>query len=155
MTLPLDFVKRKAIILQDQQICPFNSQNTTWFKPAFALLYLPSTCRFRLCDIWRSFIVQRILWCNNWSLSFHSANVVQLRNQHDLLDDLAQETEGYLYNEIIVELLGQLDLPQGEEHIHTNLRRCYEVMCDNGFFEKKELNMLEAWLLDLKTIDKA
>ena len=42
--------------------CPFNSQSTWWWEPAFPLLYLPSHCSFRMTDIWRSFIAQRCLW---------------------------------------------------------------------------------------------
>ena len=40
--LPIIFEKNNTIALGSKTWCPFNSQNTTWFKPAFPLLS-PST----------------------------------------------------------------------------------------------------------------
>src|SRR6185369_7426051 len=71
MELPVHFKKRTPVILGLNSICPFNSQNTTWFKQAFPLLYLPSYCSFRMTDIWRSFIAQRICAANGWYILFH------------------------------------------------------------------------------------
>ena len=62
--------------------CPFNSQNTTWWEDAYELMYLPSFCSFRMTDIWRSFIAQRIAWANGWSILFHEPTVFQIRNSH-------------------------------------------------------------------------
>ena len=40
--LPVHFDKTKLrIALAEGSICPFNSQNTTWFREAFPLMYLP------------------------------------------------------------------------------------------------------------------
>lgn len=54
LPLPVKFNKTDSIALGNNSVCPFNSQNTTWFKEAFPLLYLPSYCSFRMTDIWRS-----------------------------------------------------------------------------------------------------
>ena len=59
--LPVKFKKKDAIILNKGVYCPFNSQNTIFMSDAYPLLYLPSTCSFRMTDIWRSFIAQRCL----------------------------------------------------------------------------------------------
>src|SRR5438270_335676 len=52
--LPLTFRTDRRIALGGSAWCPFNSQNTTWTREAFPLLYLPSYCSFRMTDIWRS-----------------------------------------------------------------------------------------------------
>jgi hypothetical protein len=64
--LPLNFKNHAPVALPEGNWCPFNSQNTTWFPEAYLLLYLPSYCSFRMTDIWRSFVAQRIAWTCNW-----------------------------------------------------------------------------------------
>ena len=132
--------------------CPFNSQNTTWWADAFPLLYLPAYCTFRMTDIWRSFIAQRIAWENNWSLLFHEPNGEQARNQHDLMRDFADEIPGYLRNAEICELLSQLKLQGGVEHLGENLRICYERLVSKNVFDPKELMLVQAWLDDVQQI---
>src|SRR5262249_31382202 len=60
LPLPQTFRRSVQLALGAGSWCPFNSQNTTWWPQAYPLLYLPSHCSFRMMDIWRSFIAQRI-----------------------------------------------------------------------------------------------
>jgi hypothetical protein len=149
LPLPVTFNKHKRIALGRNSICPFNSQNTTWFKASFPLLYLPSFCSFRMTDIWRSFVAQRICWENEWSVLFHNATVWQERNEHRLTADFADETQGYLYNHVIVEHLKQLSLKPGVENIPENLLICYEQFIRMNLIDRAEINLIEAWLTDL------
>jgi hypothetical protein len=150
--LPVQFNKFDNVALGAQAICPFNSQNTTWFKEAFALLYLPSFCSFRMTDIWRSFIAQRILWTCGWTVLFHNSTVRQERNDHSLMGDFKDEISGYTNNLEIMQTLNQLDLAPGKEAIPSNLLRCYQAMVEKQFIEADELPLVEAWLHDLKTL---
>jgi hypothetical protein len=154
--LPHDFKTIAYPIRLSQKLwCPFNSQNTTWLKPAFPLLYLPSYCSFRMTDIWRSFIAQRIAWECGWQLVFHNATVFQERNEHNLLKDFEQEIPGYLLNEKIRKTLEDAPLKSGVDHIGHNLRTCYEILVrDNVITSKSELDLLEAWLHDLEKISQ-
>ena len=54
LPLPVKFQGDFNVALGAGSWCPFNSQNTTWFRKAFPLMYLPSYCSFRMTDIWRS-----------------------------------------------------------------------------------------------------
>lgn len=146
------FEKRKEIAIGKNTWCPFNSQNTTWFRPAFALLYLPSYCSFRMTDIWRSFIAQRIFWTCEWSILFHNATVWQERNEHNLLKDFEDEVPGYLNNGKICKMLSELELLPGTENIYNNLRTCYQGMVNNKWIDEKELILLENWIEDLNSI---
>jgi hypothetical protein len=149
--LPVEFNKRtKPIILEHGVWCPFNSQNTTWFKRAFPLLYLPSFCSFRMTDIWRGFVAQRILWTIEGRLSFHNANVRQERNEHDLLDDFRDEISGYLGNGNIKTLLENLPLRQGEKHILENLRSCYQALVNDEYIDADEMSLLDSWISDIE-----
>lgn len=154
MPLPLNFSKGNSIALGKGTWSPFNSQNTTWFKEAFPLLYLPSYCSFRMCDIWRSFVALRICWANNWATLFHEATVYQDRNEHNLLRDFKDEVEGYLNNAAICEGLAGLDIKSGSENIGENLIKCYEFFVRMNLIDKKEMKLLEGWLFDLESLSR-
>lgn len=140
----------EQVILGKGSICPFNSQNTTWFKEAFPLLYLPSFCSFRMTDIWRSFIAQRILGECDWGIAFHGPTVLQERNDHSLIKDFEDEISGYLGNGKIVEELYSLNLEPGPSQMTTNLFLCYEMMTSMGFIDSKELRLVKSWIDDLE-----
>jgi hypothetical protein len=147
--LPINFNKRNPIALGNKTWCPFNSQNTTWFPEAFPLLYLPSYCSFRMTDIWRSFVAQRIAWTCGWPILFHESTVWQERNEHNLLKDFEDEIPGYLNNAKICRMLESLDLNSGVENISENLIRCYKMLTENNFVGKEEMPLVEAWVKDI------
>lgn len=147
--LPQTFNQNMQLALGQDSWCPFNSQNTTWFKEAFPLLYLPSFCSFRMTDIWRSFIAQRICWANDWQILFHGPTVWQERNEHNLLKDFSDEVVGYLNNASMCEMLANLELFPGVENLPKNLLICYRALIDRGLVGDGEMALLEAWLEDL------
>jgi hypothetical protein len=149
LELPVSFARKRAIALRKGVWCPFNSQNTTWWPITYPLLYLPAYCSFRMTDIWRSFVAQRICWENNWSILFHSATVKQDRNPHELMRDFRDEIPGYLNNRQICRELEKVNLISGAEHIGQNLRRCYKLLVEQDVVEDRELVLLDAWLNDV------
>ena len=150
LPLPLNFRADRRLALAGNSWCPFNSQNTTFWREAFPLLYLPAYCSFRMTDIWRSFVAQRIGWENGWSILFHEPSVYQLRNDHSLMRDFADEVPGYLHNRKIGETLDALSLKPGVEHIGANLLACYEALVSAKIMESREMPLVEAWLADLE-----
>jgi len=144
--LPQYFRGDRSVALGRGSLCPFNSQNTTWWPDAYPLMYLPSYCSFRMTDIWRSFVAQRIAWENGWSVLFHQPTVWQERNEHDLMRDFADEIPGYLKNATIGKVLEALDLEAGREAIPDNMRRCYRALVPVGAVEERELTLLDGWL---------
>ncbi len=150
--LPIKFDKHESIALGLNAICPFNSQNTTWFKEAFPLLYLPSYCSFRMTDIWRSFIAQRIGWTCGWSVLFHNSTVRQERNDHSLMKDFEDEVSGYVNNARIVSTLTRLPLKEGAENICENLLNCYHALIDLSVIDKREIVLVKAWIKDLESL---
>ncbi len=146
------FFLNRRLTLRKNLWSPFNSQNTTWFKVAFPLMYLPSYCSISLTDIWRSFIAQRIAWTCGWKILFHSPNVYQERNKHDLLTDFEDELPGYKFNKTIRTSLEDVELKDGVGNIYDNLFSCYELMVKNKWIGSKELKLLELWINDLESI---
>ncbi|MFC4721178.1 STELLO glycosyltransferase family protein [Geojedonia litorea] len=150
--LPISFSKAVPLALGQNAFCPFNSQNTTWFKEAFQLLYLPSYCSFRMTDIWRSYIAQRIAWTCGWSVLFHNSTVRQDRNEHNLLTDFKDEVSGYTNAQQIYEHLLALDLKKGPEHIAANMTLCYQALIDLKLIGEAELELLALWLQDVNSL---
>jgi len=152
LPLPQTFRKDRRVALTGGSWCPFNSQNTTWWPDAFKLLYLPSYCSFRMTDIWRSFIAQKIAWINGWAILFHEPTMTQQRNVHNLLRDFNDEIPGYLHNSEICEALESLQLETGVEKIGDNLKVCYEKLVSMSLIDREELKLLDAWLEDIKQL---
>ncbi|MEG3638306.1 STELLO glycosyltransferase family protein [Magnetococcus sp. PR-3] len=151
LTLPLPrvFEPNRQVVLNDGVWCPFNSQNTLWWRDAFPLLYLPATCSFRMTDIWRSFVAQRLAWSCGWKVLFFSPTVWQERNEHDLNRDFRDEVPGYLHNADIAAGLAKLDLPPGTANLTANLRTCYQWLVEQQLMEPLELTLVEDWISDL------
>lgn len=143
-------VLQNNIILDQYSWCPFNSQNTVWFKEVFPLLYLPSTCSFRMTDIFRSYIAQRLLWTIDANLSFGNSSVYQDRNEHSLIKDFQDEIAGYLNDKKIIQTLTDIDLKRGVEHLPENLLRCYRKLVEQKILQETELMILDAWIQDLQ-----
>jgi STELLO glycosyltransferase-like protein len=150
--LPQYFRQDRRVALLDGSWCPFNSQNTTWWRDAAPLLYLPATCSFRMTDIWRSFIATRIGIENGWAILFHEPSVRQERNEHDLLSDFRDEVPGYLNNNNICEALRGLSLRSGRDHLGDNLRVCYDLLVRLGHLKREELILVDAWINDVSEV---
>jgi hypothetical protein len=105
----------RSVILEKGTWAPFNSQNTLFFKEAFALLYLPCYVSPRITDIWRSLVAQISLWVHNYRIIFHTSDAKQVRNRHDLKKDFELETNCYLQNKRISEEFTRLALKLNEK----------------------------------------
>ncbi|MDT4968803.1 MAG: hypothetical protein QOJ64_3540 [Acidobacteriota bacterium] len=151
LPLPLSFRGDRRVALTQGSWSPFNSQNTTWWRDAFPLLYLPAYCSFRMTDIWRSFIAQRIAWANDWGVLFHEPTVWQERNEHNLMRDFKDEVPGYLNNSAIAEALDKLPIEKGLDRLGDNLRICYEELVRMELVGREELALLDGWIADMST----
>lgn len=149
LELPFRFDRGEPVALAAGAWCPFNSQNTTWWPEAYPLLYLPATCSFRMTDIWRSLVAQRIAQANGWAVLFHEATVTQERNPHDLMRDFRDEVSGYLGNREIVAALEALEVRPGPVHVARAMREAYALLVERGWLEQRELALLDAWLADV------
>ena len=151
--LPMDFEQTGVnVALGNNAWSPFNSQNTYWYKEAFPLLYLPAYCSFRMTDIWRSYVAQRISWANGWSVLFHDATVWQERNQHNLLKDFEDEIPGYLNNYKICSELAELNIKGGKENMLDDLLTCYDMLTGKGFVGKEEDSLVRTWCEDISKV---
>ncbi len=149
LPLPFSFERKVRLALGDNAWCPYNSQNTIYYREAFPLLYLPAYCSFRMTDIWRSLVAQRICWANDWTILFREATVVQDRNDHNLMRDFEDEVSGYLGNRRISQILADLPIKGGINNLPADMRACYAALVGNSFVGAEEQPLLDAYLDDL------
>lgn len=128
---------------------PFNSQATLWQREEFPLMYLPSSCEFRMTDIWRGYIAQNALYAKHKSVVFSSPIVYQNRNQHVISSDFFGEYVGYAQSEKVIRELASLKLHENMTYADM-LRLSYKALVDIDIFAKSELVLLDAWLEAIK-----
>jgi hypothetical protein len=147
--LPFDFeIAHDPILLGGGAWCPFNSQNTTFFKSAFPLLYLPAHCSFRMTDIWRSFVAQRIFQAKGLGVQFHGPSVWQERNDHDLHRDFLDELSGYSNNAMMRTQLMELPLAP-DDSLQKMMEACYQILIRHDWVGREEETLLQSWFADL------
>ena len=98
--------KNKCVLIDNKNVCVFNTQNTFWLNPEiFICLLIPCSVSFRYCDILRGIINNIILKKTNNYMMYSSPNVIQNRNEHDLISDFKSEYEMYIHNENILNFI--------------------------------------------------
>ena len=143
------FFDREAspVVLSKGAWVPFNSQNTVFFREAFPLLYLPCFVSFRMTDIWRSFVAQAALSHHGMSVSFHAPTVEQVRNEHDLMKDFADEVVGYLRNreigEILTRRLEEVDAQKSD--LSTTALELWRALGEAEVIPSREFPVIEGW----------
>lgn len=149
----LFFNKDEPVILKGATWCPFNSQNTVFFPPAFPLLYLPCHVSFRMTDIWRSFIALAVLERAGGAVAFLAPTVEQLRNEHDLMNDFELEVVGYRFNDMIRTVLRQTlaDRELASELVPEAMLDCMAALVNAGHMRAAELAVGSAWIKRLRT----
>ena len=143
------FRPAERLVLNPGTYCPFNSQNTFWRRPAFAGLFLPGTVSMRYCDILRGYVAQRLFWRQGLCLGFGPASVRQLRNQHDLMRDFAEEVTMYREIEAVV---GVLDATAAEGPMGAGLVEVYEALARARLVPEPEVAAARAWQSDLRRL---
>jgi len=146
------FLKKTPLGIHHNTYSTFNSQNTRWFKFAFPLLYLPTNCTFRACDIWRGLVALRVLHLNNIPLIYSSATNMQYRNYHNIFKDFQDEVPFYLKNKIIINSIYSMKLPKGKKNIILAMKLIYTKLVREKIFPKKEMTFLNYWINDIRKI---
>lgn len=138
------FRRRSPIAISEGSVAPCNSQNTVFRHEVFPLLYLPNTVTFRYTDILRGIVAQPILWASGFRLGYFSANVFQMRNAHNLMQDFIDEIPMYTSIEKSYDI--SLQNVQSSRSISENIYQVYRELKNEGIVHEKELQCLDIWL---------
>ena len=150
---PIDIVfdaTAAAVSLPEQLFCPYNSQNTLHHKSAFWALMLPIGVPFRVCDIWRGYWAQRLLWQIGGQLVFLPPFVYQERNAHNYLEDFNDELKMYRETEELLQFLLQWS-PQSHSFMEQ-IKELSKAMQHANFWSEDDVRLTEAWCEDLLRI---
>ena len=139
-----------TVVLPPKTMAPFNSQNTLFLSKGLWGTLLPITLAFRVCDIWRGYWAQRLLWDVGSQLSFFPPNAVQVRNAHNYLDDFIDEKMLYHDAGRLVEFL--INWKSDKPDFFSRVLDLSIAMAQNGFWEMKDAMLTEAWLTDLVSV---
>jgi hypothetical protein len=135
----------KRILIDNKNMCVFNTQNTFWLNPGiFICQLIPSTVSFRYCDILRGIINNIILKKTDNYMMYTSPNVIQKRNEHNLINDFKSEYEMYIHNETILYYI-----EVGTENI-TDIKELltviYRNLLDHNVIKLQDVDILKTWL---------
>ena len=148
---PLDVTFDPAappVILPEGVFSPFNSQNTLFFHGALWALMLPTTTPFRMCDIWRGYWAQRLLWEISGNLGFFPANAYQLRNAHNYMTDAEGEKSMYFETDRLIDFLGKWSCEK-QRSFFDCVKTLSADMATEGFWGEEDATVTSLWIEDL------
>jgi hypothetical protein len=125
-------------------MCPFNSQNTVFLQEALWGLLLPVTTTMRVCDIWRGYWAQRLLWEIGGKLCFIPPTVIQHRNVHTLGHDYLDELDLYKDAGRLVDFLR--DWSFGGSSFPEAVMQLSRDMAKAGFWLEGDADLAAAWV---------
>jgi hypothetical protein len=137
--------KNKCVLIDNKNVCVFNTQNTFWLNPElFICLLIPCSVSFRYCDILRGIINNIILKKTNNYMMYSSPNVIQNRNDHNLISDFKSETEMYIHNENILSFIENniVDINSVKEL----LLLIYNNLLVNNVITQNDIDILNKWI---------
>ncbi|CAB9496050.1 Protein of unknown function, DUF288 [Seminavis robusta] len=157
--LPFQFEKErtKAMTLEvpSNQYSPYNAQATLHFPVAFWGLYLPITVNGRVSDIWRSYIVQRLLreLETPARVLYSPPMVTQFRNAHDYAGDFVAEQHLYLRTEALLEFLDNWRFStegSAEDSLQARIEDLWIKLYERQYIEMIDVQAVQEWLTALE-----
>jgi len=131
---------------------PWNAQAVLLHRSALWGLLLPVSVEGRVCDIWRSYIVTRLLWETDGTVAFASPFVIQHRNPHQYQKDFMEELDLYTKSGPLLDLLSAFQR-YTDEKLDAAYRRLITLMHKGGFLGVEDVALMEAWISDLASTD--
>ncbi|GFO00943.1 conserved uncharacterized protein [Plakobranchus ocellatus] len=136
------------VILPESVYSPFNSQNTLFTYEALWAMLLPTTTTFRMCDIWRGYWAQRLLWEIGSRLAFYPPNAYQQRNAHSYMDDAEDERDMYFETGRLLDFLTTWSC-----HYQYTFFQCVYIlsvdMAKHKFWKDADIEVTRLWLEDM------
>ena len=137
--------KNKHVLINNNNMCVFNTQNTFWLNSElFICLLLPCSVSFRYCDILRGIINNIILKKTNNYIMYSSPNVIQNRNEHNLISDFKSEYEMYIHNETILNFIE--NNIENRTDVKELLFVIYNNLLVNNIITHTDIDILNKWI---------
>ena len=144
-------VAAPRVAIPPRTYAPYNSQNTITHYRAFWALALPVTPNSRVCDIWRSYWAQRLVWLIGSQVGFYTAGTVQFRTDHSYIKDFIDENQIYHQANDLVKFLDKWHC--NEKIFFECVKSLSHAMAMDNFWSEVDANFIEAWLDDLLSLN--
>ena len=149
-TLPVDFARAGAIVaLPPGVYSPWNAQATLWRGSALWGSLLPITVPGRVSDIWRSYVVERLLWEVDRTVAFMSPFVTQYRNAHSYMKDFAEESDLYVKTTPLLAVLSGWTSPARSASLADAFIDIYHHLHRADIVGRLDVQVARAWVADL------
>ena len=153
LTMPIPFFfnkpeDNKHLMIPKGTLTPYNAQATLHFYAGFFGLFLPITVTGRVTDIWRSYIAQRLFWDVGLRIGFVARPlVVQDRNIHNYIGDLASEWDLYIKGKQLIEFL--VDWKGTGKTIVERTEELWVALYERQYIELDDVELVQLWLQSL------
>jgi len=143
----------KTLQVPTHLYAPYNAQATLHYPIAYWGLYLPMTVTGRVSDIWRSYIVQRLLreLKTDASIMYSAPLVTQYRNAHDYVGDFVAEGHLYHRTEALLDFLDEwTPSPASNDNLQTRIEDLWIQLYERQYIEMDDVQAVQEWLSALQ-----
>ena len=146
-----EFAQSPPIALPRGTFAPFNAQNTIFNAAGIWAMPLPQSVEFRVCDIWRAYWAQRLLWGIGARLTFVAPYVYQLRNAHDYWGDYMSELQIFDQVGDLLKFLGAWTCAtDGPRALRACALQLSHDMAQGGFWGPSDVELIRHFHHDLE-----
>jgi hypothetical protein len=144
-----DSAKGDCIAIELTHYAPFNAQATLFHENAFFGMVLPLSVNGRVSDIWRSYILERVLRIEGEQIAFCPALVEHHRNQHGLTRDFNAELPLYQQTAALLAFMDKSVEPTKGDKLES-LREAYVTLIEHNILGEEDLAFVDAWIEDYR-----
>jgi len=144
--LPLYFKTNKRVVLPLGTYSSYNAQATLHYALWGTLL--PVSVHGRVSDIWRSYIMQRLMHDLGLHVAFVSPFVNQIRNAHNYLGDYMSERPLYEKTEELIRILKEWS--STSKMFEQRMIELFVELYEYGFIQRSDVLLVQAWIQTLK-----
>ena len=138
---------------------PYNAQNTVFTHAGLWATVLPQTVEFRVCDIWRAYFTQRLLWGTGAQLVFVAPYVYQLRNAHAYHADYISEKQIFDQVTQLLTWLRAWECPLPPSGEQRTLPYCAQALArafaEEGYWGAADAELVRHFMHDLQRMHYA
>lgn len=138
------------LVLPKTVFAPYNAQSSIHLYESFWGLLLPVTVHGRVSDIWRAYLVQRLLWDVEQVVAFRPTYVVHERVGHDSLKDFDSEQDLYLKTSAMLNFLSEWR--SNASTLVERIEQLWVELFQRGFVEEADYRLAQAWISDLLSL---
>ena len=146
--LPLNFVDDVRIVLKSGTLSSYNAQATLHY--ALWGMLLPVSVHGRVSDIWRSYIMQRLMQDVGQVIGFVSPFVKQVRNAHNYQGDFMSEIPLYAKTEALVRVLSEWK--STKETFQGRMVELFVELYERDFIGTKDVELVQRWIRSLAQV---